>query len=233
MPVRNYLRRLGGFCRSLGDPAVRSASLVLMLGIASLQAAPADPLLDADPVSADRQQLAQRLQVLDRYSATFTQAIAGNQGQILEQSTGYVRLLRPLFKWVVDDPYPQTILTEGDVLKVYDPDLEQLTVRPLAEALKDTPVSVLTRSEVVLGEDFLVFRMPVEEGELYVVAPRGEDSLYAEIRLTFSATSLTGLGILDHFGQYTEIRFVPDDNPQLSSADFHLDIPPDTDVIGG
>lgn len=226
--------------------------LVLLMLVSSVTlAAPAQPTVTADPstsqqLSADRSRLAARLTVLDQYAATFTQAIAGSQGQIIEQSTGYVRLLRPMFKWVVDDPYPQVILTEGDVLKVYDPDLEQLTVRPLNDALKDTPVSVLTRREVVLGDDFMVFRLPGEDlevaagqgapkgaAETYVVAPKGEDSLYAEIRLVFSATTLIGLGILDHFGQYTEIRFDPDPDAVLTSADFHLEIPPDTDVIGG
>jgi outer membrane lipoprotein carrier protein len=179
--------------------------------------------------------LSARLDGLETFAATFNQAIAGNRGQILEESTGYVLLSRPNFKWVVDAPYPQVIVTEGDSLKVYDPDLEQLTIRPLAEALTDTPISLLTRSEVDIGKQFMVVRLPMEEEGIdsYVVSPIGEESLFAEIRLTFSPTGLDSLGIVDHLGQYTEIRFQIDADRVIQSADFELDVPPGTDVIGG
>jgi len=186
-----------------------------------------------DPGNSDSAALSARLRKLDRFAARFTQAIAGSQGQILEQSAGQVLLLKPRFKWVVDDPYPQIIVTEGDQLKVYDPDLEQLIVRPLDEALKDTPISLLTRDDVMLGEDFLIVRLPTEQGESYAVSPRSSDSLFAEIRLTFDEAGLTSLGILDHLGQYTEIRFEVDPDRVIQSADFELEVPPDTDVIGG
>ena len=190
----------------------------------------------ADAVS-DAELLAARLKSMHRFAGRFTQAIAGGRGQVLEESTGYVLLDRPDFKWVVDDPYPQIIITEGGMLKVYDPDLEQLTIRPLAEALKDTPVSLLTQEDVVLGDDYLVMRMPEEEAgetvDAYIIAPLSADTLFAEIRLTFTELGLSSLGILDHLGQYTEIRFEPDPDRVIQSSDFELEVPPETDVIGG
>ena len=193
----------------------------------------------ADSVPAavwdDAAALAARLEALERFAATFTQAIAGNRGQILEESTGYVLLARPDFKWVVNEPYPQVITTEGDLLKVYDPDLEQLSIRPLSDALMDTPISLLTSAEVDLGEHFNVIRLPVEADGMdsYVVTPTGEESLFAEIRLTFSSAGLDALGIVDHLGQFTEIRFQVDPDRVIQSADFELEVPPGTDVIGG
>jgi len=183
----------------------------------------------------DAAALADRLESLESFAATFTQAIAGNRGQILEESTGYVLLARPNFKWVVDAPYPQVITTEGDQLKVYDPDLEQLSIRPLSEALTDTPISLLTSAEVDLSAHFRVIRLPVEEEgtDSYLVSPKGEESLFAEIRLSFSQAGLDSLGIVDHLGQYTEIRFQVDPDRVIQSADFVLDVPPGTDVIGG
>lgn len=181
-----------------------------------------------------REHLAERLAAIAEFAATFTQEIQGAQGQVLERSSGHVLLLRPMFKWVVDEPYPQIIVTEGDVLKVYDPDLEQLTIRPLADALTDTPISLLTQENVVLGDTFGVIRMTDAQGESFVITPRSEDSLYAEIRLRFSAHSLISLEILDHLGQFTEIRFeVEPRTTVLQSSDFSLEVPPGTDVIGG
>ena len=215
--------------------------------------------------SADADALARRLDSLDGFAAHFHQVIAGARGQILEQSSGHVLLKRPNFKWVVDDPYPQIIVADGQLLKVYDPDLEQLTVRPLSEALADTPVALLTRSDVALDESFHIIALPpagtdaaaaagayargearmdgdIAESEVgggerevdtFVVSPKGEDSLFAEIRMTFSEQGLDSLGIADHLGQYTEIRFQADPDRVIQSSDFELKVPPETDVIGG
>jgi outer membrane lipoprotein carrier protein len=153
---------------------------------------------------------------------------------VIERSTGHILIMRPQFKWVVDYPYPQVIVTEGDVLKVYDPDLEQLTIRPLSEALTDTPVSLLTRKGVVLGDEFQVVEVLDELGASYILSPNSPDTLYAEIRLQFSSDTLVALAILDHLGQFTEILFTPaPESTVIQSAEFHLSVPPGTDVIGG
>jgi outer membrane lipoprotein carrier protein len=142
-----------------------------------------------------------------------------------------------LFKWVVEDPYPQTIVTEGDRLKLYDPDLAQVTIRPLDEALQDTPVSLLTRDDVIIGEEFEIVRIAGADGESYLIDPRSPDTLYRQIQLHFGPTgtgTLTGLDILDHLGQRTEIRFRPDAGvTSIPAGEFVLEVPPDTDVIGG
>ncbi|HEY5645007.1 MAG TPA: outer membrane lipoprotein chaperone LolA [Pseudomonadales bacterium] len=211
--------------------AIRAAAPLLLALTAPLGAA-----------AGDADALAARLQSIDNFAATFRQAIADGRGRILEESTGYVLLRRPEFRWVVDAPYPQVIVAGGEDLKIYDPDLAQLTVKPLADALADTPISLLTRNRVALDSEFLVTRLAAElqaaEGaaaavESFAVRPRSEDSLFAEIRLTFLADRLASLGILDHLGQYTEIRFEADPQRVIQSADFELEVPPGTDVIDG
>jgi outer membrane lipoprotein carrier protein len=200
-----------------------NAVLALSLGVVSLCAG-------ADA----RQTLSERLDQLATFSADFSQEIRGAQGQVIERSTGHILLLRPQFKWVVDHPYPQVIVTEGDSLKVYDPDLEQLIIRPLSEALSNTPVSLLTNKGVVLGDEFQVVEVSDEFGASYILSPNSPDTLYAEIRLHFSGDTLVALAIKDHLGQFTEILFTPaPESTVIQSSEFHLSAPPGTDVIGG
>lgn len=185
-------------------------------------------------LAESRERLARRLDGLSVYAAHFSQDVFGARGEVLERAEGRVLLQRPDFKWVVEDPYPQVIVTEGDTLKIYDPDLEQLTIRPLDEALADTPISLLTRDGVSIGERFHIGRIADEQGETYIIEPTSEATLYREIRLHFDSVSLTGLDILDHMGQRTEIRFSADPGVTvLDSDDFDLEIPPGTDVIRG
>ena len=187
------------------------------------------PIALADAMAS----LAERLDALGSYAADFTQEVRGAQGQVLESSSGQVRVLRPNFKWVVEAPYPQIIVADEEYLRVYDPDLEQVTLRPLDEALTDTPISLLTGERVRLADHFSVRDQPGEAG-VFVLTPLGEDSLYAQIRIAFAGADLVWLAIVDHLGQLTEIEFTPaPDSTVIQSDEFTLTLPPGTDVIGG
>jgi len=221
-----------------GNPRGLKASLLLSLILISGPIVAAETSTESpEPElqsTGDAALLETRLQGLSAFSASFVQEIQGARGQLLERSTGRVSLLRPAFRWQVDDPYPQVIVADAALLKIYDPDLEQLTIRPMDEALNDTPISLLSRDAIALSSDFEISLVPEEHGELFIVVPRSSETLYAEIRLSFIDETFAGLAILDHLGQYTEISFTPDaDSAVIQSSDFQLEVPPGTDVIGG
>lgn len=187
----------------------------------------------SDPGS-DAEALTARLEALERFQASFTQTIRGARGELLERSSGTIRLLRPLFRWDVDAPYPQTIVAAEGRLQVYDPDLEQLIVRPLDEALTDTPVALLTQDHLLLRDDYQITRLADDAGDSYRLRPRDPEALFESIALHFGPDTLIGLDILDRLGQETRIRFAPGaDAGALEAADFELEVPPGTDVLGG
>lgn len=176
-----------------------------------------------------REELNARLAAMEYLAADFTQQVHGPRGEVIEQSRGIVRLLRPQFRWEVIDPYPQVIVTEDGQLKIYDPDLEQVTVRPLDEALVDTPLALLTQDAVELGADYAIEQLSPNS---FLLHPSGIDALFDEIVLEFGSQGLQAMVIRDHLGQSTDIRF---DNfgerSMIQSSDFTLDVPPGTDVF--
>ncbi len=176
-----------------------------------------------------RDALNARLAAMDYLAADFTQQIQGPRGELIERSSGIVRLLRPQFRWEVVEPYPQVIVTEDGQLKIYDPDLEQVMVRPLDEALVDTPLAVLTQEAVELGEDYEIEQLTPDSFRLH---PLNTDALFDEILLEFGPDGLETMVIRDHLGQSTDIRF---ENfaarSMIQSSDFTLDVPPGTDVF--
>ena len=238
------------WCRSVIDKtkfACRFLAFILLAVTGSASRAETAPALpqgvpygvsDLANRKNDRDHLQARLSGLTVYAADFVQQVYGARGELLEASTGRVLLQRPSFKWVVNDPYPQIIVTRGDRLELYDPDLEQVTIRSLDDALRDTPVSLLTRDDVALDGDFQIVRIADEQGESYLIDPRATDSLYRQIQLHFAPMgsallTLSGLDILDQLGQRTEIRFEPDVNARaVADSEFLLELPPGTDVIG-
>lgn len=176
-----------------------------------------------------REDLGLRLQGLEHLAAEFTQRLEGPRGELLEESTGWVRLRPPRFRWEVTEPYSQVLVASGDELRLYDPDLEQVTVRPLAEVLDDTPLALLTRGTVVLGDEYDIDMLGSDR---FSVRPRSEEALFAEIVLEFGTPGLIGIVVFDHLGQTTIIRFHGfQDASVIQSADFELNVPPGTDVL--
>ena len=215
----------------------RSLPLLLVLILTSLLATTGRSSAEQGAAGAEaRSALQARLSELNPYRAQFAQHVEGARGQVLEESTGELLLSRPSFRWQVDDPYPQIIVTDGDRLSIYDPDLEQVMIRDLDEALTDTPVALLTQAGLALSDQFDVLLLPGLPGEadVFLLTPQTEDSLFEELQLHFLDRALTELQIFDHLGQSTTVRFRPVDlERELDPAAFQLELPPDVDVIEG
>jgi len=209
----------------IGNKLSRLASGVMLVCVSFCAA--------AEPIS-----LAEQLVGLRSYSADFSQTVLGGRNEILQQSTGRVHIARPdRFKWVVAKPYPQTLVTVADKLYLYDPDLEQLTVESLAEAMAGTPALILTGNSDQIDE---LFRVAARQdtgttpGSLYSLYPKDESALFAEIRLRFEGDRvLTQLDIVDHLGQLTQVNFSNVTyNGQIAANEFEFTPPAGTDVIG-
>ncbi|MGI9327421.1 MAG: outer membrane lipoprotein chaperone LolA, partial [Pseudomonadales bacterium] len=174
-----------------------------------LQAAQLNSDTDVEPVqdAADaRSLLADRLNSLDAYRAHFSQFIEGARGDVIEESTGEIAMQRPRLRWEVDAPYPQIIVANAEEMRIYDPDLAQVMIKPMSKALSETPVALLTQEQVTLNDQFDVVFLPgddVSAEDVFLLTPLQADSLFQEIRLHFEREALTQLLIFDHLGQYT------------------------------
>lgn len=195
-------------------------------------------------VSAHAAQPSDRLRALlepmARFGADFEQVVVGANGRTLQSARGTVHVERPgRLRWEVVAPYPQLIVSDGMDLIVFDPDLEQATVRPLADAPRDTPGRLLTGELDELerlfevADDSATGRAGDEdEGDGFVLRPRGEDSLFDHIRLEFTGPLLAGIDIVDHLDQLTRVRFRNQSlSPALQPGLFELVIPDGVDVL--
>ena len=182
--------------------------------------------------AADR--IAALLAPMQRYSAAFEQTVRGAQHEVKESSHGYVHVERPrCFKWVVESPYQQEIVTRGERLFIYDPDLAQVQVRTLDRALDGTPALVLTGTAQQIAEQFDVTEAAADGNRTFALVPRGAGALYTRFTMTFAREALTGIDIFDSLGQVTEVRF-HDANPRpdFPKDEFDFAIPAGADVIG-
>ena len=91
----------------------------------------------AASASAD---LAGLLNKVQSMKANFIQTVYDKRGKVTQKSSGRMALQRPgKFRWDVAKPMPQLIIANGTKLWIYDPDLEQLTIRSIKKAAGESP----------------------------------------------------------------------------------------------
>ena len=215
--------------------ALACASLVLWLFSGALWSAHAGGL-DA---------LAQFLKSTRSGRADFTQVVTPppKAGQVLrgKTSSGQFAFSRPArFRFDYLKPFPQTIVADGQTLWLYDPDLEQVTARKQAQALGNTPASVIaSASELSAVErDFVLHEEPDADGLSWVTAtPRQRDGSLQSVRIGLrsegASVILTRLDILDNLGQRSVITFERfEANPVgLGAAQFQFVAPKGVDIV--
>ncbi|MBW8810131.1 MAG: outer-membrane lipoprotein carrier protein LolA, partial [Lysobacter sp.] len=72
------------------------------------------------------------------------QQVFDTNGKLKESSSGQVALSAPrLFRWEYTKPYPQLIVADGKKVWVYEPDLQQVSVRPQGVEEQNSPLAAL------------------------------------------------------------------------------------------
>jgi outer membrane lipoprotein carrier protein len=182
---------------------------------------------------AGRARLDAFLNGLTTLEANFAQTLVDEKGKAIERSNGIVYLQRPgRFRWNYKQPYQQEIIADGQKVWVYDPELEQVTVKTLDEAVGNTP-ALLLGGGVKIDEHFLV----KEEGstggfDWVTLKPKGKSAQYSAIKMGFNTSDLAAMHFTDNLGQTTRILFDGvKRNPRLSVGLFNFKPPPGVDVL--
>lgn len=194
-------------------------------------------LLASSPVFAGaRDDLNAFTRGLKGLSGQFSQRVFDPQGKLKESSTGKVALSAPrLFRWEYVKPYPQLIVADGKKVWVYDPDLQQATVRPQGVEEQNSPLSALI-DPARLDAQFTVQELDANEGlQWLALTPKNEsEASFRSARLGFGQGGLVKMQVVDNLGQRTEIDFSGwKCNPAFPADTFRYTPPKGVDVIGG
>ena len=165
--------------------------------------------------------------------ASFTQTVHAPNGNRTKVSSGRFEFSRPnRFRFEYQKPYAQTIVSDGEKVWFHDPDLNQVTVRKLGEALGSTPAAILAGQSI--ERDFDLKDQPDQDGLSWVLAtPKGKDGTIQSLRVGFKGRSLSVIEIADSFGQRSVLQFADlQILPSLPPATFHFAVPAGADVSG-
>ncbi len=181
-----------------------------------------------------QQRLEAYLLDLQTIKAAFVQTLNNAAGELIEKSEGIMAVQRPgMFHLQYQNPYEQLYVADGQNLWMYDRDLEQVTVKPQADALGSTPVLLLSTTEP-LEKNFEIRELGEHEGFFWLeLNPRDPDSNFDFVKLAMDGEILRAMEMVDGFGQTTRLYFDPMvRNPKLDTDVFDFTPPPGVDVIG-
>ncbi len=166
----------------------------------------------------------------------FEQTVKDSDGNIVQggRSSGTFAFARPgRFAWNTVKPYPQEIVSDAKTIYIWDPDLNQVTVKRLTEAIASTPASLLFGTGD-LEKNFSLQECGSKDGLEWVAAePRTEDLSYRRVEIGFDgAGRLAAMKLMDHFGQTTELHFSEVRfGGKVDTSVFNFRIPEEADII--
>jgi len=177
--------------------------------------------------------LEQGLAKLQSVRAEFVQDLLNKDGTSAEHAAGTLYLKKPgRFRWDYSQP-KQLIVCDGTDLWLYDPELEQATVKRVRDTLSQTPAMLLS-GEAKVQDGFRVKDGGSAAGlDWIVLTPKADDTDFREIRLGFAGDLLRRLEFADKLNQRTAIELKRlERNVEIPEALFKFIAPPGVDVIG-
>ncbi|MEH6528474.1 MAG: outer membrane lipoprotein chaperone LolA [Porticoccus sp.] len=177
-------------------------------------------------------ELRQLLTNLNTLNTSFQQTVYSSDATVIQQTSGQLHAARPgKVRWQTEPPMEQLLVSDGETLWIYDPDLEQVTIKPFNQDLSKTPAILFIGNLDTLEQSYKIY---IEQGEVinFSLIPIADDSLYEKVALSFSGKTPTTMTLWDSLGQKTEIKFSSTTlNESIDPALFSFEPPEGVDIL--
>ena len=161
-------------------------------------------------------------------SGEFVQTVAGKTSR----QTGTFALSKPAqFRWSIQKPFEQLLVSDGKTLTQWDADLNQATVRNAEGLLANTPAALLLGG-AALEKQFNLVDAGTEEGLAWVQAtPKAADGQFKSIKLGFKDGVPAALLAQDAFGGISRIELKNVNTAAVAASQFNFTPPKGADVV--
>ena len=171
-------------------------------------------------------------------SSEFSQVVLDKKGSKLQDVEGVMLFKRPnKFRWDYLKPYQNQIISDGDRLYMYDQDLRQVSINPIAKVGGSTPLLIIAGKNI--EKYFTLKNIESQAGDessqniKWVEAiPKEEGAGFSKVMLGLTENKLSVMKIVDAFEHITTISFKNAKyNVSLSDNDFLFKLPNGVDVV--
>ncbi|MEX0618196.1 MAG: outer membrane lipoprotein chaperone LolA [Pseudohongiellaceae bacterium] len=206
-----------------------SATLVGSMAGSGLQAADNDNSEAFDSLQT-------HLSGIETLVSDVTQLIVESDGAVIDESEILFKLKRPDgFYWETLAPFPELIVTDGERLWSYQPDLEQVVIEDWNAERSELAAQLLSGNTEKLVEEYeITFRTTESGGGIteFDLDPVAPESLYERVTLTFVDEALDMIYVEQTSGQRTVWQFENLVlNEPLPDSTFTFSVPDGVEVI--
>jgi outer membrane lipoprotein carrier protein len=148
------------------------------------------------------------------------------------RQTGSFALAKPAsFRWAIQKPFEQLLVSDGKILTQWDADLNQATLRSAGDLLSNTPAALLLGGATV-EKQFGLVDAGAAEGLLWVQAtPKDSEGQFKVIKLGFKDGVPAVLVAQDAFGGISRVELKNVHTQSLSASQFQFTPPKGADVV--
>ena len=182
---------------------------------------------------AENNKLEKILVKLNSFNADFVQIVKDSNNQIIDESVGRVIFKKPnYFRWEYKAPSKNEIISDGEFLYLYDPDLKQVIVSKLDKQIGMSPAMLLVSDNV--HEFFNIKLISNSSNKIqYEATPKDlERAFFKQVIFNFKPDQLKEMKVIDNFDNETIIQFFKIiQNQDINEGKFLFNYPDDIDVI--
>ncbi|WP_208619561.1 outer membrane lipoprotein chaperone LolA [Xanthomonas populi] len=183
-----------------------------------------------------RQELDTFTRGLTGLDGQFSQQVSDANGRVKESSSGRVALSTPRqFRWEYAKPYKQLIVADGKKVWVFDPDLDQVTVRVQGSEEQNSPlVALIDPARLDKQYDVSEEAAPRDGLQWLSLTPKVDtEASFQMASLGFGKEGLVKMEVVDAVGQRTAISFSSwKRNPAFAADTFRYTPGKGVDVVG-
>ena len=167
-------------------------------------------------------------------SSEFSQVVLDKKGLKLQDVEGVMLFKRPnKFRWDYLKPYQNQIISDGDRLYMYDQDLRQVSINPIAKVAGSTPLLIVAGKNI---EKYFTLKNLDDDSNQNIkwveAVPKEESAGFSKVILGLTENKLSVMKIFDAFEHITTISFKNAKyNVNLMDNDFLFKLPSGVDVV--
>ena len=166
-------------------------------------------------------------------SADILQLIIESDGGVLEETEIKMLLKRPdRLYWETVTPFQELILTNGEILWNYQPDLEQVTIENWDSDDSELAAQLLNGRTETLSTEYNVSVINAEDNKNFELSPKTNDSIYELVTISFVNDALDIIHLDGRSGEQTVWQFNNlIINSPIANSSFEFEIPDGIEVV--
>lgn len=172
--------------------------------------------------------LKDKLSKLTTFEAQFNQKVTDKTGELLQESTGVLKLMQPnQLYWEAFEPSENILIADGQTLWHVDPFVEQVIARDQQQAVANNPIVLLSNPSSEFWQEFTISELQ----QRFTIVANDPDAQIDKLVLVFEGDILSSLQLHDRQQQLSNLTFLNiKQNQPLKSSDFVFSLPEGFDL---